>query len=316
MNMKKKVTNFVLNKLQKKHLLFRTNEEGSTIRKTRLRKFRTINKKLIIAAQIVAIWYFLILSGSYLTSNTGAAFNDVEVIENSLHANWDIDQWDKSSLDFDNSKVWSDGFKVSSTIKNSGEDMTFSTWRFYLFKVVNGSSSGDPVATGVVPNIAAGQLGEISATVGETGVYRFAVRRPLDRPGNNKPDENGYSYIWSDNQITVSGNNHEPEKPTENEVQTQTPNETSQPIDEATVINWGIKDTKVSINLKNPSNPDFSHLRIYTEGQEKPILDKIKNQKVELDTTPTTYRIVAVDKSDTESKGIKITVSQSEVIVN
>ena len=43
----------------------------------------------MIAAQIVAIWYLLILTGSYLTTDTGAYFNDVEVIENSFHAKWD-----------------------------------------------------------------------------------------------------------------------------------------------------------------------------------------------------------------------------------
>jgi predicted ribosomally synthesized peptide with SipW-like signal peptide len=85
MNMIKKVTNFVLNKLQKKkHLLFRTNEEGSTIRKTRLRKFGTKSKKLIVATQLVAIWYLLILSGSYLTTDTGAYFNDVDKITGTI----------------------------------------------------------------------------------------------------------------------------------------------------------------------------------------------------------------------------------------
>ena len=43
----------------------------------------------MFAAQIVAIWYLLIISGSYLTTDTGAYFNDVEVIENSFHAKWD-----------------------------------------------------------------------------------------------------------------------------------------------------------------------------------------------------------------------------------
>ena len=79
MKMIKKVTNFVLNKLHLKNFsLYRTNEEGITIRKSRFKKFRKKNKKLVFAAQIVAIWYLLIISGSYLTTNTGAYFNDVE----------------------------------------------------------------------------------------------------------------------------------------------------------------------------------------------------------------------------------------------
>ena len=66
--------------------LNRTNEEGSTIRKTRLRKFKNKSKKLLIAAQLVAIWYLLIVSGSYLTTNTGAYFNDVEEISGTIIA--------------------------------------------------------------------------------------------------------------------------------------------------------------------------------------------------------------------------------------
>ena len=104
MKMIKKITNFVLNKLHlKNYSLYRTNEEGSSIRKTRLKKFRNKNKKLLIAAKIVAIWYLLIITGSYLTTDTGAYFNDIEVIENSFHAKWDEyppddGTWGKSSL--------------------------------------------------------------------------------------------------------------------------------------------------------------------------------------------------------------------------
>lgn len=97
----KKATNFVLNKIQKKtDLLFRTNEEGSTIRKTRLRKFGTKSKKLIFATQLVAIWYLLILSGSYLTTNTGAYFNDVNKITGTISVAEDFCEGVENGSDF------------------------------------------------------------------------------------------------------------------------------------------------------------------------------------------------------------------------
>jgi YqxM protein len=154
----------------------------------------------MMAVQIVTAWYILILTGMYLTSETGAAFNDLEIIKNSIHTKWDNDLWDKSSLTFENSKSRADGCTNYTTIKNAGNrDMTVSTWKYYLYKYDNGKPVGDPVATGDVPNIPSKKWGEISADVSENGTYAFTVRRPKGHPGKNNPDENGYTYIgWSD----------------------------------------------------------------------------------------------------------------------
>lgn len=64
----------------------RANEGVSTIRSTRLRKFKKSSRKLVFIAKIAAIWYLLILTGSYLTSDTGAYFNDVEKISGTISA--------------------------------------------------------------------------------------------------------------------------------------------------------------------------------------------------------------------------------------
>lgn len=50
----------------------------------RIKKFKTNGKKLAIAAQIVAIWYLVILIGSYLTSYTDAYLNDVKKISGKI----------------------------------------------------------------------------------------------------------------------------------------------------------------------------------------------------------------------------------------
>ncbi|WML60043.1 SipW-dependent-type signal peptide-containing protein [Neobacillus sp. PS2-9] len=99
--MLKKITNFVLPTLHKKlHSLNRTNEGGNTIRQTRLKKFKKRSKKLLLAAKIVAIWYLLILTGSYLTTDTGAYFNDVEKISGTISVSEDFCKDVKKGTDF------------------------------------------------------------------------------------------------------------------------------------------------------------------------------------------------------------------------
>ncbi|MCP8615771.1 hypothetical protein [Salirhabdus salicampi] len=153
----------------------------------------------------MAIWYSMIITGIYLTSNTGAAFNDVETIANYLHAKWDVDYWDKSSLTFDGTRAWGDCNTIYSTIINDddAEDMKYSTWRFFLYEVNDKHEfMGDPVDTGTVSFLESGEEGVIESSAIEEGKkYRFVVRRPKDHPGKNNQDEDGYSYMKSDNII-------------------------------------------------------------------------------------------------------------------
>jgi predicted ribosomally synthesized peptide with SipW-like signal peptide len=101
MNMIKKTTNFVLNKLRKKfHTLYKTNEGGAVIRRTHLKKFKKKSKKVVIAAQLVAIWYLLIVTGSYLTSDTGAYFNDVKNVSGTISVAGDYCKDVKNGSDF------------------------------------------------------------------------------------------------------------------------------------------------------------------------------------------------------------------------
>lgn len=95
--MRKTFTNFVLNIVHTisitKH---KTGWEGRTIRYSRLKKFKKKGRGLLIAAKILALWYLLILSGSYLTADTGAYFNDVETINGMINVSesfCDDDKW-------------------------------------------------------------------------------------------------------------------------------------------------------------------------------------------------------------------------------
>jgi YqxM protein len=317
MKMIKKVTNSVLNILQRLHSLLRTNEEGRTIRKTRLRKFKTKNKKLLIATKIVAIWYLLIISGSYLTSDTGAYFNDVEVLKQTIQVGeWedkDNNEWDNSSLDFDGTRAWADGSNVFSTIKNVGDEAnTISTWRYYLYKVINDKPSGDPVATGVVPIIESDKEGVISATVEENGEYRFTIRRPLGHPAKDNEDYSldGYTYIGWSEKITVTSitNGNENSSPG-----------SDQPIGEVNNLKWVESEKgnsgKYLISWTIPESTNFKHVRIY-KGTEI-FVDNFSNQEIELksENKSKTYKITTVDIFGNESAGVTITISNEGIVV-
>lgn len=159
--------------------------------------------------QIFGVWYALLLSGVFLTTDTSAYFNDVETIDNYLHVNWDgpdQDEWDKSSLTFDGSTAGGTCQRIYNTISNSGDaENSLSTWRFYLYEVNEQNQiDGDAIDTGVVPAIPPGQSDQIESTkIQENKSYRYVVRRPLGHPGKNNPDENNYSYIKSDHIIHV-----------------------------------------------------------------------------------------------------------------
>ncbi|MGE8204414.1 SipW-dependent-type signal peptide-containing protein [Heyndrickxia sp. NPDC080065] len=75
---------------------------GIKIRNSRLRPFKNKNKRLLLIAQIVAIWYIVIIAGSYLTSNTGAYLNDSDKVTGKITVGtWEKD--DKEGIEEDQS---------------------------------------------------------------------------------------------------------------------------------------------------------------------------------------------------------------------
>ncbi|MGY3714792.1 amyloid fiber anchoring/assembly protein TapA [Sutcliffiella cohnii] len=315
--MKHTYSNFVLKIKQKISSFKRTDEGGSPIRYLRVNKFRKKGKKLLILAQILAIWYMSVLTASYLTSNTGAYFNDVEVIKGYISAGvWeedppeDNDEWDKSSLDFDGSKAWVEGCTVYTTISNTGDKANIeSTWRFYLNKVDNGGNIiGDPVATGVVPVIESKGEGELTAQVREDGNYRFIVRRPLGHPAGNNPDEKDYTYINSDEIIEVEscspGEDEETEPPSE---------EDKTPIGDVTNLEGIATHNSVTLSWIVPTGEEFNHVNIYRNGTQ--IAENIQGpQFIDVDLIENTeyvYKITTVDTNQNESVGVTKTITTS-----
>jgi YqxM protein len=199
---KRKFTNFVLQIIHTlSSSIQKDNREGRTIRYSRSRKFRKRYVFFRKSMQVLLVWYLLIFTVIQLNSFTNAAFNDVEELQASIHVKWPIDEWDKSSLDFDVAGLERGGScqppEVYAEIYNDGEDMTFSTWTWELFKVGKGQETKTPISpvleSGEVPMIKAGEKGRIITTklqeLPGDGQYRFKVTKP-DRPGQEA--------IWSE----------------------------------------------------------------------------------------------------------------------
>ncbi len=139
-----------------------------------------------------------------LNTFTNASFNDIENVNASLHVSWpwpNEEEWDKSSLDFDpqGTTLKRGGScnppNIFAEIYNGGEDMTYSTWTWELFRVGKGNQSKVPQSpaldSGEVEKIQSGKIGKIesNASLDGNGDYRFKVTKP-DRPGN--------PFIWSE----------------------------------------------------------------------------------------------------------------------
>jgi YqxM protein len=318
MEMIKKVTHFVLYTLRKKIHSFRTNEGGITIRKTRLKQFKKKSKGLVIVVQIVAIWYIMIFTGSYLTTDTGAYFNDVEVIENSFQAG-KLDEpkdpvddgiWGKSSLkEVSIRGTCEEG--IYGRFTNTGESVNHELTKYEVYW----SETGDPkdgtvVETGSFPIPNKGEFYDIYYKPLKNGKYTIKAYHEAGHSNSNGEGKGPWS-----GEITITGCAAPPLN--ENDPKPQPP-VTNQTLGEVTDVSWNIKGNsgKVTINWKNPAG-EFSHVNVYIDGQTSLLKENIIDQILDLDIeSPTTYRISTVDKSGKESAGIKLTVSKTSVTIN
>jgi YqxM protein len=244
-------------------------KEGIIIRYSRKRKFKSKYKILISSIQILTIWYVFMISAMQFNTFTNAAFNDLEEINASLHVKWPIDEWDKSSLDFDPNDVELNRGGtcippyVYAEIYNDGEDMTFSTWTWELYKVNNGQKIPiSPVLeSGEVPMIQENAIGVIKTSNLQSlteGTYRFKV---------NKPDRPGQDAIWSE-PITIRGCTQLAAPKTDTE-----PKQETQPV----------KETESNNGTQSSNNTTTEPVAQPAESTEKPAAEL--DQSTETTTT-------------------------------
>jgi predicted ribosomally synthesized peptide with SipW-like signal peptide len=341
MKMKKKVTNFVLNLHRKINSLYRTNEGGRTIRKSRIKKFKKKGKRLIFLAQIVAIWYLLILTSSYLTTDTGAYFNDVEKISGTISVSED---WCK---DVENgSDFWHKYCKDNAGIGNGPDTPDEDTGDHTdpdnpghnkggcddhtnapcteVTEIKETHTSNSITLTWVIPS-------KNSKDISFVKIYRDGNKTPV---GNNLKegsfaDENlkpSTKYSYKITTIDKSGNEssglpiqvttseEEINEESKDESKEESKEESNEEIEEKLPVNvtdlTGTRNgnsPNIELSWKNPAG--ISHVRIYIDSESTPIEDNVKGENIKLISEgEVTYIVTTVDNSGNESIGETITV--------
>lgn len=176
------------------------------IRHMRIKKFRSKNLSMVIVTKILVIVMLFTVGLSYLTSNTGAYYNDTATARGIFTAGfWEevLEKWDKSSLKFiepkkDITVTSCNPITISATIKNTGNDMQGST-EYIVYHVMKGNPmNGEKVYEGKINPIKKNETINLEYSTSKAGNYKF---KALQRPGHgNKYDVR--HELWSET-ITV-----------------------------------------------------------------------------------------------------------------
>ncbi|WP_077358634.1 amyloid fiber anchoring/assembly protein TapA [Virgibacillus halodenitrificans] len=230
---------------------------------------KTGRKKLVIASKLVVSMYVLLFTIGYLTSNTGAYFNDKEKEELVIEAGtW----WDGSKLAFTGEPGQSGtcpAKTISVTLQNEGAKMLGSTtYKIYF------AETGDPKTGEIIKSGTIGELEENGKTVMnyenvKEGTYQFSV---LQREGF--PDEK-HQEIWSE-EIVVTCVEPE-EQPTEDDVEAS---------------------EETSSNQEKEDEPKQTDESESNQNQAPDEQEELKNKKAETESKETANSKPATDSQE------------------
>jgi predicted ribosomally synthesized peptide with SipW-like signal peptide len=289
-----------------------------------MKKFRTKSKKLIVAAQIVAIWYLLIGTSSYLTTNTRAYFNDVEEISETIIAAEDFCKEFTSDKE-KNTDYYKTFCKDNAGLGNGKEPSDPGT----------GGNGTDPDNPGHNiggcddhTNAPCSEVNQIKETHTSNSItlswtkpsnenfkfvkiYKNGKETPFgENLGEGLFIDEGLSsstkYSYKITTVDSSGNESSGltiEVTTSNDV---SGNNLAENVTGLNGSRNGNSDN-ITLSWKNPTG--ISHLRIYNEGNLKLIEDNVKGENIKLTSNgEVTFRITTVDMAGNESTGEKVTV--------
>jgi YqxM protein len=231
--------------------------------------------------QIICIWYSALFSLNYLTSTTGAYFNDVKVIENYIQA-WveepEPANWDKSSLKFQNNDRFdcSNGFQ--SVLKNKGRDMEGPS-TFVLYYQESGSPTsknpGIEIKSGKIPAIKSGEsytLSFLPEVKLKNGTYKFMAYQRPKHPGRGQLWAG--EIIVTDKQINACNwNSNSLSQNFEEEIITTNENDNFQTTDESKNEQKPIDNTNddndSNFDSNNPSSNEDTKDSNQSENEKK-----------------------------------------------
>lgn len=258
----------------------------------------------------------------YLTSDTGAYFNDIESIGLHIGVCPDFEgtnencepiqalQWDKSSLEFIGieqeqkiaTKVLSSAEaqicpRVIAYIQNGKDSRPMEgSVKYEVYWIESGNpKNGEKVAEGEVPKLDSGETFNILYEPMKSGIFMVKAYQRPDHPGTGQ--------LWSEEIVIgdcseTSGGDEDNVPPAEVNIEEQHTTNT------------------ITLTWSNPTDTDFSYVNVYRSGESAPIKSQIIDGKYVVEnlepSTEYTFKITTVDSTNNESQGVTITVMTSE----
>lgn len=161
------------------------------MRCTRFNKFKSKNLTFMIVLKIAVVWYLVIFSASYLTSNTAANFTaNKEAGGMMTLGTWKVQ--DDSVLVFtgkgnQNIKACDQPIVMKVNLKNTGGDMkSDSTYEIYYIENGNPEKHGTKVelakGEGTIKALKSGETTELTHKTSKLGTYVFLAKQQNDNP--------------------------------------------------------------------------------------------------------------------------------------
>lgn len=317
---------------------------------TRLKKFGKKGRFIAIFVQIVAIWYISILSLSYFTSDTGAYFSDKANSKGTFTAASDFCEGLNGSSDY-----WHKHCKDNAGIGNGPDAPDEDTGektdpdnpghnKDDCDDHTNAPCTKPSEVTNIVETVTSNSIGLSWSNANLSGNQSVKIYRDGNEIGNNIKngqflDENllpATKYTYKLTTVDKKGNESQgiiieittseeivvEEEEAEDVAEEEVEDEVEEPVDESVSTNEvtnleGSRSGKSSnINLSWTNvEENFSHINIYIEGQETPILeeftgDGVKNLDIKTKEAVTLIikTVTKIDDSFMESEGVKIEI--------
>ncbi len=130
-------------------------------------------------------------TGIYLTSETKAQYNDIEMIGGSIHVKWEVEsateEWDKSSFEF--AKIKGGCKKIEATFTNSGSGDARGPLRYEIQWSPGGNGKDGTIVKEEVlqRGLKSGEFITFTYKPDKDGKYRFTLFQHPDHPGKSKP---------------------------------------------------------------------------------------------------------------------------------
>ncbi|MFD1849039.1 amyloid fiber anchoring/assembly protein TapA [Oceanobacillus bengalensis] len=213
------------------------------MRQSRLRKFKTKYRWFWFTTKIVLIWYALIFSTTYLTSNTAAVFTNSEESSGKIEAGfWEPEEFvleftTKGNQNIDACK----SIEIKTIVKNNGPGDMNENGSFEVYYIAKGNpTKGAKDGVGTFESIESGKSTELTYKASKPGRYAFLIYQQSD--SNLK--------LWSKEIRIDCGSGQEPNKSDQEVKEDESIVTDEQQGENTDTLNEAVENTEAHENAK------------------------------------------------------------------